>query len=494
MDPWGKIARSSIDEIKSLQNQKLHQFINSYVYPFSPLYKRVFDEAKVNPKHIKTVDDLKHIPFSSKLNFIDNETAKERFKDFILQPTKEKIKEYWPFQKQIPLGLTSVLRGSEYVMDQFNQEFRPVFMTFTTGTTSKPVPFLYSNYDIKNLHTYGARMLYLFNIKQTEQVVNMFPYAPHLAFWQVVYGGIASCTLILSTGGGKVMGTEGNIAALQRMKPSVILGVPSFVYHTLRVARDKGIKMEYIKNVVLGASRVTKAFKMTLAAILKDLGATDVSIFGTYGFTEARCAWAECPTSIDISSGYHLYPDKEIFEIVDPKTGEPKKDGEDGELVYTSIDSRASVVLRYRTGDFVKGGITYAPCPHCGKTVPRLSSDITRLSDVKDLHLSKIKGSLVNLNNFAACMSEVDTIEDWQVELRKKDNDPYEVDELIVYACLKKDCDQKRAEEQIKDKMIQATEVAPNSIVFVSMDDIVKRLEIETANKEKRILDNRPKD
>ncbi len=493
MNPWGKISSLSKQETIDLQNQKLHQFINSYLYPFSPHYKRVFDENKINPKHIRTTHDLKHIPFTSKLDFVDTEQSKERFKDFVLQPTKEKIKQYWPVSRQVPLAVTSVFKGSEYVLDQLNKEFRPVFMTFTTGTTSRPIPFLYSTYDIQNLHTSGARMLNLFDIKITEQIVNTFPYAPHLAFWQVVYGGIASCALILSTGGGKVMGTEGNIAAIMKMRPSVILGVPSFVYHTLRVAKEKGYKMEFIKKVVLGASKVSIPFKLKVAEILEGLGATGVSIFGTYGFTESRCAWAECPTALDVSSGYHLYSDKEIFEVVDPKTGEAKKEGEDGELVYTSIDSRASVVIRYRTGDFVKGGITYEPCPHCKRRTPRISSDITRLSDVKDLQLSKIKGSLVNLNNFSACMSEVAAVDEWQVELRKKDNDPFEIDELIVCAALKPNADKKKAEEEIKEKMLQATEVAPNSIQFVSMDEIVKRLEIETANKEKRIVDNRPK-
>ena len=101
--------------------------------------------------------------------------------------------------------------------------------------------------------------------------------------------------------------------------------------------------------------------------MLNAQGARNVYIFGTYGFTEARTAWAECPTENHLSSGYHLYPDKEIFEIIDPATGEVKDDDEDGELVYTSLDSRASVMLRYRTGDIVKGGITHEPCPYCGR-------------------------------------------------------------------------------------------------------------------------------
>ena len=493
MNPWRDIAQLSKSEIFDLQNRKLNHFLNVYVYPFSQHYREFFDRHRIDPRKVRTIQDLKCIPFSSKLDFVDSQDQKERFKGFVLQPDKEKIRRYWPMARQARLMLAGVFRGKDYLEDQLEQEFRPVFMTFTTGTTNQPVPFVYSNYDIKNLHASGARMLSLFGIKHTEKIVNMFPYAPHLAFWQVVYGGIASCALILSTGGGKVMGTEGNIAAVLKMQPSVILGVPSFVYHMLRAASEKGCDMSFVKKVVLGASRLTIPFKMKINELLKSMGATDVSVFGTYGFTESRCAWAECPTSLDVSSGYHLYPDKEIFEIIDPETGEVKKEGEDGELVYTSIDSRASVVLRYRTGDFVKGGITCRSCPHCRLNVPRISSDIIRLSDVKDLKLSKIKGSLVNINNFISCMSEIPNVIEWQIEIRKKDNDPYEVDELVVYLGVAPTADRKKIEEGVCDKMLLSTEVKPNAVYFIPLEELVKRLELETANKEKRIVDSRPK-
>ncbi len=194
-----------------------------------------------------------------------------------------------------------------------------------------------------------------------------------------------------------------------------------------------------------------------------------------------------------MSSGYHLYPDKEIFEIIDPKTGEVKGEGEDGEIVYTSIDSRGSCVIRYRTGDFVKGGITWEPCPHCKRTVPRLSSDITRISDVKDVHISKVKGSLVNFSNFAVCLSEFKDIDEWQIELCKKDDDPFEVDELIVYLTCKDSVNRTTLTESVKQKLLNMTEVSPNQVVFIPIADMIKRLELETANKEKRIIDRRPK-
>jgi phenylacetate-coenzyme A ligase PaaK-like adenylate-forming protein len=288
------------------------------------------------------------------------------------------------------------------------------------------------------------------------------------------------------------MGTEGNLTALMGLKPSAILGVPSYIYHLVRYAQEKGHDLSFLKKIILGAAKVTPAYKQKLSDMLSAQGAKNVYIFGTYGFTEARTAWAECPAENHLSSGYHLYPDKEIFEIIDPATGEVKNDEEDGELVYTSLDSRASVMLRYRTGDFVKGGITHGPCPYCGRHTLRLSSDITRLSDNKDMHLSKVKGTLVNLSHFAEVLNDIPQVDEWQLEIRKHNNDPYEVDEMAVYVTPQAGANQSTLSQLIKDKLTGATEVSPNEIKFIPLDEMVKRLELETANKEKRILDSRP--
>ncbi len=492
MDPWGKLATLSKQELLQLQNKKLNHFINTYLYPLSPFYRRLFDQNKINPQKIKIIEDLKCIPLISKAEFID-QSKPDQFKDFILQPEEAKIRRYWPALRLMQLKYLALTRGKSYVQQRMEEEFRPIFITLTTGTTNRPVSFFYTKYDIHNLYISGSRMIELFGMKGSDYLVNLFPFAPHLAFWQVVFGGLSTGVLGFNTGGGKVMGTEGNIAALEKISPSVILGVPSYVYHVIRMAKEKGCRLDCIKKVVLGAAKVTEAFKVKLAGMLESMGAKGVCVFGTYGFTEARSAWAECPTTNDTSSGYHLYPDKEIFEVIDPKTQEVKMEGEDGELVYTSLDSRASSVIRFRTGDFVKGGITYRPCPYCQRTVPRISSDIIRISDVKDLQISKIKGSLVNLNLFSAIFSEFKEIEEWQIELCKKDNDPFENDQLIVNLCVKVGVDQKELAEKVKSQLLLTTEITPNQINFISLAEMVKRLELETAHKEKRIIDKRPK-
>ncbi|MBN1870259.1 MAG: AMP-binding protein [Candidatus Omnitrophica bacterium] len=493
MDPWRNIARLSQKEIRDLQNKKLASFVRNYLYPFSPYYRKLFDQHNIDPKSIRTADDLKRVPFTSKRDFIAPDENPEKFRDFILQPTKETIRKYWPLAKTAGMAFVGAARGKEYLQDQLAREFRPSFMTFTTGTTDKPIPHVYSEHDMGNLRTSGSRMLHLFDIAGSDRIVNMFPYAPHLAFWQVVFGGLDSSVLIMSTGGGRTLGTDGNIAALLKVNPAVLVGVPCYIYHVLREARKGNCRMEFLKKVVLGASKVNEGFKAKVAELLYGMGTTDVSVMGTYGFTEARTAWGECPTGINVSSGYHLYPDKEIFEVIDPETGEVKPEGQDGELVYSSIDARGSVVLRYRTGDFVKGGITYQPCPHCGRSVPRIASDITRLSDVKDLQLSKIKGSLVNLNNFMSILSDMAPVDEWQVELRKKDNDPFEVDEVVVYISKRAGADEAQIKEEIRKKMLLMTEITPNEVHFIGFNEMISRLQLETANKTRRIVDLRPK-
>jgi len=491
MSSWRGITTLSYSQIKDLQNKRLHSFINTHVYPFSPYYHKLFDEKKILPGQIRTKEDLKRIPFICKSDLIGKDNP-QKFKDFILQPDKEKINRYWPKSSLLIRAAESFLQGRR-LEDELAKEYRPVFMTFTTGTTNAPVPFMYSRYDLDNLYVSGSRMVGLFDIKGDDRIMNLFPFAPHLAFWQTFFGAIEADVFALSTGGGKVMGTEGNLTALLRVKPAAILGVPSYIYHLVRFAQEKGHDLSFLKKIVLGAAKVTLAYKQKLSDMLSAQGARNVYIMGTYGFTEARTAWAECPAENHLSSGYHLYPDKEIFEIIDPDTGEVRDDSEDGELVYTSLDSRASVMLRYRTGDFVKGGISHGRCPYCGRWTLRLSSDISRLSDNKDIHLSKVKGTLVNLSHFAEVINGISQVDEWQLEIRKHKDDPYEVDELVVYVTAQAGANQSVLSQLIKDKLTGATEVSTNEIKFIPLDEMVKRLELETANKEKRILDIRPK-
>lgn len=494
-DPWASLRGLTRTAVKERQSRLLRRFIERVVYPFSPFYRRLFDEHGLKPSHIRGVEDLSRIPMISKNDFlVEPVNGEDPLLAFCLQPTPQRLAAL-PLSQKAVLMMRSLRYGRERIKQQLEWEYRPIFITFTTGTTARPAPFLYTAYDIRNLEQSGRRMLRLFQVTPTDKVLNLFPYAPHLAFWQVVFGGLASGIFVMSTGGGRVLGTQGNINAIDKIKPSVLIGVPEYVYHVVRSALEQDKRWDGITTVILGASACTTQFKTKLAALLQRLGSEKVRILGTYGFTEARCAWGECANDADPlgSTGYHLYPDREIFEIIDPQTGQSLPDDADGEIVYTALDARGSVVLRYRTGDFVEGGIRYDPCPACGLTVPRLSSRIRRLSDNKTMNLTKIKGTLVNLQHFADVLSSLPYIEEWQVCIQKKNNDPHEIDELHVYVALRGAHHDPKIIEDINQALSHATEVRANEIHVLSLDELIKRLELENANKAKRILDLRPK-
>jgi phenylacetate-coenzyme A ligase PaaK-like adenylate-forming protein len=492
MTGWQQLHRMPRAEQRAAQDALLQRYVREYLYPFSPYYRALFDRAGVRPEQLRTVDDLRRLPLSSKLDLLPTEDDPQRFKQFILQPDPATLKAAWPLRKKLPLLWQKWTQGAAAVKRRVRDEFAPCFMTFTTGRSAEPVPFFYSPHDIQNLHDTGARLVDVMGLDPEYRIANVFPYAPHLAFWQVFFAGQATGMMTLSTGGGKVMGSTGDLRAIGRLRADALIGVPGYVYHLLRRAVADGVDLSSIRCVVLGAEKVPPGLKGKITELLAQTGARDVRVFGTYGFTEARMAWAECPTADNDYTGYHLYPDLGIFEVVDPVTGEVMPDGEDGELVFTPLNARASTVFRYRTGDRVKGGLQYEPCPHCGRTVPRISSDLSRESNLKDLQLLKVKGTLVNLEDCAMLLGDMPEVEEWQIELRKKDNDPHEVDEMVVHLAVKSGCAEQDAAARVQDLFKSRLEISPNEVEFLGLESMLRKIGMETEMKEKRFLDARP--
>ena len=493
MSHWRQLQRMSRAEQRALQDQLLRRYVREYIYPFSPYYRQLFDDNGVRPDQIRSVDDLRRLPLSGKRDLLATDEDPQRFRKFILQPDPASIKAAWPLSKKLPLLWQKWTSGSDAVRRTVQREFSPCFMTFTTGRSAEPVPFFYSPHDIQNLHRTGARLVDVMGLQSDWRVANVFPYAPHLAFWQVFFAGQETGMMVLSTGGGKVMGSTGDLRALARLKADALIGVPGYVYHLLRKAAADNMDLSSVRCVVLGAERVPPGMKAKIRQLLEACGAHDISVFGTYGFTEARMAFAECPTADNAYTGYHLYPDLAIFEVIDPDSGEVVPEGEDGELVFTPLTARASTVFRYRTGDRVRGGIRWEPCPHCGRTVPRISSDLTRESSLKDLQLLKVKGTLVNLEDCAMLLSGIPEVEEWQIELRKKDDDPLEVDEIVVHLAVKDGSPQDSTARQIVTAFKSRLEVSPNSVEFLGLDAMLQKIGMETEMKEKRFVDARPK-
>jgi phenylacetate-CoA ligase len=482
-----KWDRVSVPDQRRVQNENLHHFLTEVVSPFSPYYKKVFAEHKIDPRRIKTVTDLRHLPFTSKAELLPTSEQPEKFREFIITPDITVLKH------RPRVVAEALLRGRSAVERRFEREYRPIFLTATTGRSSMPVAFAYTDYDMRNLRTAGARLIQTFGATTKMRGVNMFPYVPHLAFWQVVFAGLEFGMLLVSSGGGKVMGTDGNINLIEKIKPEAIIGIPTFVYHVIREAHAQGRKWPQVCKIVLGGEKTPQGIRRKMVSLLQDMGASDVRVCGTYGFTEARMAWGECPPPPGEWSGYHLFPDLGIVEVIDPETGEVQGEGEPGELVYTPLNARGTVVLRYRTGDYVDGGVTWEPCPYCGRTVPRIVGKIGRQSSTKELQFGKLKGTLVNFDAIQQLLDDTTEIGEWQLEIRKAHDDPHDVDELILHIAPDNGANVEQLKEKIRTRFLTEIELTPNRIEVHSLDDMLKRIKLESSLKEVRVLDARPK-
>ncbi len=487
--PWQRLSRAPASVQERAQGAALSRFVREELYPFSAHYRRVFEQAGVAPEQIRTLDDLRRLPFTTKKDLLDAQIDPARKRDFVLIPTPEAIRKHWGLSRKLALAL-----GGRQAREILRRAYTPNFLTFTTGRSSEPVAFLFTPHDLELLGEAGARMLDVFGLAGPDvRIINAFPFAPHLAFWLTSFAGFRTGMMVVPTGGGKVVGSSGNLRMLEKLTATTLIATPGFAYHLARLARDEKRNLSSLTTVILGAEKVTPGLKHKMAEALGACGAHEPQILGTYGFTEARLAFAECPTDYDVSSGYHLYPDMCVIEVIDPQTLEPVGEGQDGEVVFTTISGHGSCVLRYRTGDLAVGGVTRAPCPHCHRTVPRLSSDLRRVSDRHALSLTKIRGTLVDLSSIGSVLSEDPTIEEWQVVLSKKDDDPHELDEFEVRVALRPGTNREGFESALRKRLVDSVEVAPNRVSIHTASALADLLGMETEMKEKRFLDLRPK-
>lgn len=480
---WAELGSLSEGAVRRMQDPAVEKIFRLILSPFHPFTADIFKQYLLSHSAISSVGDLGKLPFLSKKDLLPTQKDPERVRQFIVQPTPEALRRHWPVWRQAAVMLRR---------EEFKQGFHPVLLTATTGRSADPIAFIYARRDMEVLEIAGRRLIETFGLAYPDRALSFFPYAPHLAFWQTCIAAFASNVFLVQTGGGKVMGTDGTLRMIDKIKPTAIIGVPSYTYHVFREALAAKIPLGSIQKVILGAEKVPPGLKRKMIALLQEGGAKNPAVFSTYGFTEAKKAWGECPTNDpEVSSGYHLTPDLDLLQIADPVTGKILPPESPGEIVYTPLRGAGTLVWRYRTGDIAEGGITYRRCPHCGRTVPRLLGPISRVSNIKDLKLTKIKGTLVNLNTLSGLLDSAAEIEEWQIEIRKKDNDPHEVDEVALYLALVPDAAESQFVERLGKELRTACEIGLNEIKVLPLKEMLERVKMETAMKEVRILDKR---
>jgi phenylacetate-coenzyme A ligase PaaK-like adenylate-forming protein len=249
-----------------------------------------------------------------------------------------------------------------------------------------------------------------------------------------------------------------------------------------------------IRLLVLGGDKVPAGTRRKLGELCAQVGSPDVKVMATYGFTEAKFAWTECPiTPGTPPPGYHLYADQGIVEIIDPETGKVMPDGQGGEIVWTPLDQRGTVVLRYRTGDRCEHGITWEPCPCCGRRLPRLVGNISRVSDVHALRFQKIKGTIVDFNELERALDDLPGLGAWQIELRKAHDDFLDLDEINVHVTATTAADEEHLHHTVRELLHAHFEISPNKILTHTAEEMRTLQKVGVALKEQKVVDNRPK-
>lgn len=482
---WQTLPESTI---RRLQTEKLRDYLRHVILPASAHYQKMFRAAGLKPESIRSLADWQNLPFTDKSDLLNSPDHPQRAREFILVPDAKAL------ARRPSTIWRALLHGRENARQHLEAEYRPVFMTSTTGRSADPIPFLFTRHDLDNLSETGRRLFEVCGGNREYRILNMFPYAPHLAFWQTHYGGTAFGALVVGTGGGKVMGTEGNLRLIRKINPDVLIGMPTFLYHLLVQAVREGVRCEKLRRFVLGGEKSPPGLRRKLTELALQLGAPAPDVVGTYGFTESKMAWAECPAPPGAEpSGYHLYPDFGLVEIINPKTGAVVPDGRPGEIVFTPLAARGSVVLRYRTGDMIEGGLTHEPCPYCGRRGPRLVGNISRVSEIKSMQLDKLKGTLVDFNQLEHVLDDAPNIGAWQLELRKLNDDPLDLDELVLHVQKIDGANEEQIRADLGDRFVAQTEVHPNRICFESAEELRRLQGVGVQLKEQKVVDHRPK-
>ncbi len=479
---------------------KLFKYIKDYVQPHHPYYRKLFKDNKVDPDRLRSYDDLRRIPVTTK------EDTQEDQKAFILQPRTEdcpydveevgrarELRYVW--ETLTTRYMRDVYGRPRSFMDRVKQtalgEWNPIHFHVSGGTTGLPSMATYTNHDLKKVIPHIASMLYLFGWEPSMRGLNLFPGLPHLAFFQVIF---AEFTVdrglgIFHTFGGKAIPTERQVVIAGMMPFDMYIAIPSYLTYWLKTAAgliEMGVpKPAPVKYAVCAAEPMSDEYKDRLKDQFEKIGSPDVKIIEGYGSTELRAAFFEC----DEKANLHLNPEFYFWEVLDPETREPVKWGEPGVLCFSHIDWRGTVLLRYWMGDLIQGGVVWEKCPKCGLTLPILRPPIGRAA--RDF--TKIKGARVPHINFQNAVRRVEGVESFQVVITKEvEEDVTSRDRVIVFASLKEGADPDLVKANITKQVKIDTEISPDEIIIEQPEKIEQRLFERTGLKAEWVVDSRP--
>lgn len=480
MKYWNpEIETMDLATMKSMQERKLRNMVR-LAYHHSPFYRKLLKDNNLTPLDIKSLDDLKKIPFTKKEHLV------EQPKDFILQPTEVTLRKTLPTSTKLRAVFYDKLMSMEKVTSELKEEFKPVMFVVSSGRASgMPTPVFYTRKDLEIFAECGARIGTTIGGTENSIFHVAFPAGLHMAFWQCVAASDTIGALSIRFGAGM---TDKQVLIIDKFGVTDMVGVPTYTKHLSEAAvrmMEEGhtISFHNLKNVLCAGERFPEGMKRKIQENLHKVGA-ECRILEGYGSSECKTSFVECAPG----SGFHLHPDVHIWEILDEKTFEPVGEGERGVLAFTHIDFRGTVFLRFLTHDVAERGIMYEKC-ECGRTSPRIMSPIGRMHEYSTkVNFARVKGTNLDLNALDDLLSEVQGLEVYQAVItRVNAEDPYSLDKVVIRAGIEKGREEE-IEKQVKSKVKNVFEITPD---VECVDTLVLEDELVEKWKALRVIDVR---
>lgn len=336
--------------LRSLQTERLRWTLERAHRNVS-YYRHKFEKAGVRPDQLKTLEDLKHFPFTLKTDLRDN----------------------------YPFGMFAS-SGSELCR-----------LHASSGTTGKPTVVGYTHGDINRWAGLMARSMAAAGARPGDVVHNAYGYGLFTGGLGAHYGAERLGCIVVPVSGG---GTERQVLLLKDFAAGILCATPSYALNIAEVAEKLDIDMCAlpVRRGLFGAEPWSEEMR---AELDQRLGIAAVDIYGLSEIMGPGVA-CECDTA---RAGLHGWEDHFLFEIIDPETLEPLAMGETGELVITTLTKEALPMVRYRTRDITR--LSDEPCV-CGRTHVRILRVTGRDDDMMiirgvNVYPSQVEAVLVGL-------------------------------------------------------------------------------------------------
>lgn len=418
-------------KIQELQLKRLKETIFR-VYDNVPFYKTKFKELKIKPDDIKTLDDIRRLPFTTKDDLRNN----------------------------APYGMMTVNLDN------------CIELHASSGTTGIPITVCYTRNDIDVWSEVMARCLYMSGLTEKDVFQNPIPYGTFTGAFGFHYGAQKIGALVIPSGKGQ---SERQIKLMEYYGTTFISGVASYALRLSQVALDMGIDPQKLKvrNGLFGAEMFTPGLKKRI------MNTWNMDVHDIYGLTE-MCG-PGVSTDCNQHDGLHLWEDHFLVECIDPKTLEPVGLEEEGEIVLTTLTKEGMPLLRYRTRDIAK--LYDEKVCECGRTHIKHSTVKGRSDDMIIIRGTNIFPGQIE----SVIMKNTRVGNNWRMVLTTEDD----IDMLTVEIESKiplSQIDSMNLEEELK-KDIQSV------IVFTPKVEILPPNTIPEAGlKAKRVVDDRKKD